>query len=306
MGLVPDELHLNNFRQIFALDGRVAVITGGSRGLGLAVAAAFVSLEFDTYMNVKADDMTSSLLQVGCYKVFIVSRKADACRLAAEALNKSSQERGLSGIAIPLPADLSKMSKINRLVDELGKQTPYVDILFANAGATWGAPFEDQPEDAFTKILNLNVKSIFYTVQKMLPLLQARGKIGSPSRVIVNSSAAGIAVGTLGKNGTHAYSISKAAAIHLAKVLAVELGPRGVSTNAICPGFFPTKMSAGLIGLEGGVESITSTIPNRRFGTPDDIGSLVVFLSSRAAAHINGAVIAIDGGAHLQPAGAKL
>jgi NAD(P)-dependent dehydrogenase (short-subunit alcohol dehydrogenase family) len=238
------------------------------------------------------------LFQAGCEKVFVVSRKADACQAAAALLNKLPQKLE-SSRAIPLAFDLSKVEEIDKLVSEISAVTQHVDILFANAGASWGASFENQPEHAFTKIMDLNVKSIFYTVQRLQPLLRRRATIGNPSTVIINSSAAGIGVGTLGEHGTHAYSVSKAAAIHLARVLAVELGPRGINTNAICPGFFPTKMSAGLISLEGGLALQAARSPNGRLGMPEDIAGLVVFLVSRAASHINGAVISIDGGAHL-------
>jgi len=209
------------------------------------------------------------------------------------------KQKAIGARAIPIPADLANVSEIERLVTELSAHTDHVDILFANAGASWGAPFEKQPEDAFSKVLNLNVKSIFYTVQKLQGMLRKRASVGNPSTVIINSSAAGVAVGTLGENGTHGYSVSKAAAVHLAKILAVELGPRAINTNAICPGFFPTKMSGGLIHLEGGLASQAARTPNGRLGQPADLAGLVVFLASPAASHINGAVIALDGGAHL-------
>lgn len=295
MASASSEVELQDFGTIFSLEGRVAVVTGGSRGLGLNVASGSVS----TFM-LPASVLTKRfrLLQAGCSKVFIISRKADACESAVAALNRLTN-KAPSSKAISLPADLSKVAEIDRIVEEIGKETNHVDLLFANAGATWGAPFEEQPESAFSKILDLNIKSIFYTVQKMQGLLRARGRIGDPSSVIINSSAAGIGVGTLGKHGTHAYSVSKAGAVHLAKILAVELGPRGINTNAICPGFYPTKMSAGLIDLQGGLEEQAVRSPNLRLGKPEDIAGLVVFLGSRAGSHINGAVITTDGGTHL-------
>jgi NAD(P)-dependent dehydrogenase (short-subunit alcohol dehydrogenase family) len=147
--------------------------------------------------------------------------------------------------------------------------------------------------------MDLNVKSVFYTVQKFAPLLEAKSSVANSSRVIVTASVAGIGVGTLGDNATFSYSTSKAAVIHLTKNLAVELGPRHIMCNAIAPGFFPSKMAAGLMELQGGADELAKQNPNGRLGGPDDIAGLVVFLASRAGRHLNGAVITTDGGAVL-------
>lgn len=272
------DVQLENFDKIFSLDGKVAVVTGGSRGLGLHAA--------------------SGLMQAGCSKVYITSRKAKACEEAVAALNALPNKRP-GAVAISIPADSSKISEIERLAAEIGKTTDHVDILFANAGATWGAPFETHPESAFSKVMDLNVKSVFYTVQKLEPLLRVRATTEDPSRIIVTASVAGIGVGTLGDNATYAYSASKAAAIHLAKNLAVELGPRGIVTNAIAPGFYPSKMASGLMEMQGGVEQLAAATPNKRVGHPEDIAALVVFLSSPGSKHMNGAVCTTDGGAVL-------
>ncbi|KAL2432668.1 Rhamnolipids biosynthesis 3-oxoacyl-[acyl-carrier-protein] reductase [Exophiala dermatitidis] len=278
MGSAKQDVQLDDFENIFSLDGKVAVVTGGSRGLGLNAA--------------------SGLLQAGCSKVYITSRKAKACEEAVAALNALPNKRP-GAVAISVPADSSKVSEIERLASEVAKTTDHVDILFANAGATWGAPFETYPEDAFSKVLDLNVKSVFYTVQKFEPLLRKRATTARPSVVLVTGSVAGLGVGSLGKNATFAYSASKAAVIHLAKNLAVELGPRGIITNAIAPGFYPTKMASGLMELQGGQAALAAEVPNKRLGHPEDIAGLVVFLASRAASHINGAVITTDGGSLL-------
>ncbi|KAL1962390.1 hypothetical protein VTN77DRAFT_9729 [Rasamsonia byssochlamydoides] len=272
------QVKLDNFEKIFSLDGKVAVVTGGSRGLGLHAA--------------------SGLLQAGCSKVYITSRKAQACAEAVAALNALPNKRpGAQAIAIP--ADNSKMTELDRLVAEVSKTTDHVDILFANAGATWGEKFETHPEAAFSKVMDLNVKSVFYLVQKFAPLLQAKATQEDPSRVIVTASIAGISVGTLGENATFSYSASKAAAIHLTKNLAVELGPRHILCNAIAPGFFPSKMANGLMELKGGIAALAKLSPNGRLGRPEDIAGLVVFLASRAASHVNGAVVPVDGGSVL-------
>ena len=205
----------------------------------------------------------------------------------------------IKGKAISIPADSSKVSEIERLVFEVSKTSDHVDILFANAGATWGAPFESTTEASFAKIMDLNVKSVFYTAQKFAPLLQKVGKIGEPARIIITASVAGIGVGSLGETATFSYSASKAAAISLTKNLAVELGPKGINTTAVAPGWYPTKMASGILDMQGGVEKVAADVPNRRLGEPEDIAALVVFLSSRGARHLNGVCITTDGGALL-------
>lgn len=240
----------------------------------------------------------NSLMQAGCSKVYITSRKAQACEEAVAALNALPNKRP-GAKAISVPADSSKISGIEHLVSEVAKTTDHVDILFANAGATWGEKFETHPENAFSKVMDLNVKSVFYTVQKFEPLLKKNASNEDPSRIIVTGSVAGLGVGTLGSNATYSYSASKAAVIHLAKNLAVELGPRGIITNAIAPGFYPSKMASGLMELQGGVKALADATPNRRVGHPEDIAGLVVFLSAPASKHLNGAVITTDGGSVL-------
>ncbi|KAE8368766.1 hypothetical protein BDV27DRAFT_121969 [Aspergillus caelatus] len=276
---VADQVQLDNFGSIFSLEGKVAVVTGGSRGLGLHAASGF--------------------LQAGCSKVYITSRKAQACDEAVAALNALPNKRP-GAQAISVAADNSKISELDRLVEEVKKTTDHVDILFANAGATWGEKFDTHPENMFSKVMDLNVKSVFYLVQKFAPLLTVKATREEPSRVIVTGSVAGLGVGSLGENATFSYSASKAAVIHLTKNLAVELGPRHILCNAIAPGFFPSKMADGLINLQGGLKALEDYSPNKRLGRAEDIAGLVVFLGSRASSHLNGAVITTDGGSHLK------
>lgn len=270
------DAQLNDFPSLFSVKGKVAVVTGGSRGLGLSAASA--------------------LLQAGASKVFISSRKASACDSAVKTLNV------LPGLApgakaISIPADAATLSGVQHLVSEVAKHTDHVDILLANAGATWGAPFDEHPDSAFAKVMDLNVRGVFNTIREFAPLLQKKASVEDPSRVIITASVAGLGIGTIGKQGTYGYSASKAAVIHLGRNLAVELGPRGITVNSICPGFFPTKMSNGLLDMSGGKESIAAANPMKRLGRPEDIAGVVVYLASRAGAHVNGATIAIDGGA---------
>ncbi|KAL4787447.1 hypothetical protein BJX76DRAFT_318629 [Aspergillus varians] len=274
-----DQVQLQNFSSIFSLEGKVAVVTGGSRGLGLYAA--------------------SGLLQAGCSKVYITSRKASACNEAVAALNALPNLRP-GAKAISIPADSSKVAEVERLVAEVQKTTDHVDILFANAGATWGEAFEKFPESAFDKVLNLNVKSVFFTIQKFFPLLSVNATRDDPGRVIITGSVAGITLGSLGDNASFSYSASKAAVLHLTRNLAVELGPRHVICNAIAPGLYPSRMANGLIEMQGGLKDLEEESPNKRLGRPEDIAGLVVFLASRAAGHLNGSVITTDGGSHLK------
>jgi len=159
-----------------------------------------------------------------------------------------------------------------------------------------GAPFDNHPDEAFAKVMDLNVKGVFNLVRECAPLLEKKGTVRDPSRVIITASVAGLGIGTLGKNGTYGYSASKAAVLHLGRNLAVELGPRGITVNSICPGFFPSKMSNGLLEMSGGAEALGKENPLRRLGQAEDIAGVIVYLTSRAGAYVNGAAIEIDGG----------
>ncbi|KAF2277181.1 NAD(P)-binding protein [Westerdykella ornata] len=270
------DVQLHDFKNIFSLEGKVAVVSGGSRGLGLHAA--------------------SGLLQAGCTKVFITSRKASACAEAVAALN-ALPTKPPNARAYSIPADSSKVSEIERLVREVSKLTDHVDILFANAGATWGAYFDQVDEkNGWDRVMDLNVKGVFFTIQKFAPLLTKRATTASPSRVIVTGSVAGIAVGSLGASAAYSYAASKAAVLHLVRNLAVELGPRHILVNGIAPGFFPSKMANVLMERSGGVEALERANPNGRVGRPEDVAAAVVFLSSRAAGHVNGDTIVLDGG----------
>ncbi|KAA8568364.1 hypothetical protein EYC84_007400 [Monilinia fructicola] len=269
------DTELQDFPSLFSLKGKVAVVTGGSRGLGLHAASAF--------------------LQAGCSTVYITSRKGSACEAAVSTLN-ALPNLSPGAKAISVPADISTIEGIQHLVSEVSKTTDHIDILFANAGATWGEKFDTHPDDAFAKVMNLNVKSVFGTVRLFAPLLQASATHDSPSRVIVTASIAGLGVALPGPNSAIGYSASKAAAIHLTKNLAVELGPRHILCNSISPGFFPSKMANGLLEKNGGAQKLAKASPNGRLGRPEDIAGVVVFLASRAGSHVNGANVVVDGG----------
>lgn len=228
--------------------------------------------------------------------MFISSRKADACAAACEALNRLPNLRA-GARAVAVPADCATLEGVRQLVARVREQTERVDILLANAGATWGEAFDTHPDGAIARVLDLNVRGVFNLVREFAPLLERGASAADPSRVVITASTAGLGVGTLGRQGTYGYSASKAAAIHLGRNLAVELGPRGITVNSICPGFFPSKMSNGLLEMAGGAERMAQANPMRRLGRPEDIAGAVVYLTSRAGSHVNGAAIEIDGGA---------
>jgi NAD(P)-dependent dehydrogenase (short-subunit alcohol dehydrogenase family) len=250
-------------KQLFQLDGQVALITGGSRGLGLQMAEA--------------------LGEMGC-KVAISARKADEL---AEA-KKHLESKGITVLTVV--NDLQKTDGIPALVDAVLEGLGPIDILVNNAGATWGAPAEDYPDAAWHKVMNLNVSAPFFLareVGKRCMIPRQKGKI------ITIASVAGLKGMGSGVT-TVAYNTSKAAAINLTRALAGEWGQYNINVNAICPGFFPSKMSAGLLDTIG--EAVIARSPLKRLGGDEDLMGTVVFLASEASRHITGQYIAVDGG----------
>ena len=248
---------------LFRLDGQVAVVTGGSRGLGLQMARA--------------------LGQAGAH-VAVTARKADELAEAQAQL----ADQGVK--VLTLVNDLQQFDRIPALVDEVVGQLGDVDILVNNAGATWGAPAEDYPDEAWHKVMNLNVTAPFFLAREvgrrcMIP--RRRGKI------INIASVAGLKGMSPGVH-TIAYNTSKAAAINFTRALAAEWGCHNINVNAICPGFFPTKMSAGLLDKVG--EQVLARAPLRRLGNDEDLMGSVVFLASEASRHVTGQYLAVDGG----------
>ncbi|QBQ97371.1 SDR family oxidoreductase [Paraburkholderia pallida] len=253
-------------RELFELGGQVALITGGSRGLGLQMAEA--------------------LGEMGC-RVVITARKADELKEAQQHL----QARGIE--ATTIVSDLQRPEAVKPLVDETLAAYGQIDILVNNAGATWGAPAEDYPDEAWHKVMNLNVNAPFFLareVGKRCMIPARRGKI------INIASIAGLK-GALGPMQTIAYNTSKAAAINFTRALAAEWGKYGINVNAICPGFFPSKMSAGLLDTLG--QTVIERTPLQRLGDESDLKGAAVFLASAASRHITGQYLAIDGGASI-------
>ncbi|MGA9767398.1 MAG: SDR family oxidoreductase [Blastocatellia bacterium] len=252
-----------NVKDLFSIEGKVALVTGGSRGIGLMIARGFI--------------------ESGA-KVYISARKKDACDKAAAMLSEI-------GICISIPADLSTVEGCKHLSDELKSREQSLNILVNNAGAAWGASLEEYPEAGFDKVMDTNVKGVFFLTQQLLPLLEKAARPGDPARVINIGSIDGIKVPFI---DNYAYSPSKAAVHHMTRVLAVKLGERGITVNAVAPGPFESQMTKWL--LENHKEDIESTCPLKRIGQPSDMAGIALYLASRAGSYINGVVIPVDGG----------
>jgi NAD(P)-dependent dehydrogenase (short-subunit alcohol dehydrogenase family) len=253
-------------KELFRLDGQVALVTGGSRGLGLQMAEA--------------------LGEMGC-RIAISARRQDELATARAHLQALGCE------ALPIVCDLQQSDRIPALVDEVLARFDTIDILVNNAGATWGAPAEDYPDAAWHKVMNLNVSAPFFLAREagrrsMIP--RRRG------RIINIASVAGLR-GTAPGVHTIAYNTSKAAMINFTRALASEWGRYNINVNAICPGFFPTKMSEGLLERIG--EAVIARAPLHRLGGAEDLKGAVVFFASEASRHVTGQYLAVDGGASI-------
>jgi NAD(P)-dependent dehydrogenase (short-subunit alcohol dehydrogenase family) len=263
MGTGEADLGGAGMGELFSVEGKTAVVTGGSRGIGLMIARGLVE---------------------GGARVYVSSRKAEACQQAAEELSRAGECRAVA-------ADLSTEEGCRRLAAEVGEREERVQVLVNNAGATWGAPLEDHPAAAWDKVLDLNLKAPFFLTRAMLPLLEAGAAPGDPARVINVGSIDGLRVPPM---PTYAYSASKAGLHHLTRVLARELGPRGITVNAIAPGPFESKMMAETLRRFG--DQIAAAAPLGRIGRPDDMAGAALYLASRAGAYVTGAVLPVDGG----------
>ena len=258
-------------KDLFSIEGKVALVTGGSRGIGEMIAAGFLA---------------------NGAKVYISSRKADVCDATAERLQKD-----FGGECISVPADLSGVEGCEALAAEIAGKEDKLDILVNNAGVSWGAPIDDFPENGWDKVFDTNVKGVFFLTQKLLPQLRAAGTPEDPSRVINIGSIDGL------KNPifeTFSYGPSKAALHHLTRGLALHLTKENIIVNAIAPGPFPTWMLSTGVGGGGDTDidwsAVANSNPRGRVGTPEDIAGLAIFLSSRAGAYVVGETIACDGG----------
>ena len=253
---------------LFSLEGRVALITGGSRGIGRMIAEGF--------------------LRHGA-RVYISARKAEACDAAAEELSAI-------GPCVSLPGDVSTVEGANRLAADVAEREPALHILVNNAGAAWGAPYDEFPEHGWDKVVDLNMKAPFFLTQALHPQLKAAGSADRPAKVINVASIDGIAVNPL---ETYSYAASKAGLIHLTKRMSLRLVQDHIVVTAIAPGAFASEMNRA--ARDHGDE-VSKRIPAQRIGTTEDMAGTAIFLASRAGDYVVGATIVVDGGVSLSPA----
>src|SRR5215468_8637926 len=256
------------FKDLFSLQGRVALVTGGSRGIGKMIAAGF--------------------LAQGAARIYITARKAGPCEASAKELSAA-----YGGECIALPIDISSLGGIEMLAGEIGKREPKLDILVNNAGAAWGADFDEFPESGWDKVANLNLKTPFFLTKALAPPLRAAASAERPAKVINIASIDGIFVNPL---ETYSYAASKSGLIHLTRRMAAKLIRDHVVVTGIAPGPFASDMNRA---ARDHADEVATRVPAGRIGTTEDMAGAAIFLASRAGDYVVGATIVVDGGVSL-------
>lgn len=251
---------------LFSLKGRVALVTGGSRGIGKMIAAGFIAQGA---------------------KVYISSRKPGACDETAAELSKDG------GVCISLPQDVSTVEGVQSLARRLTDLEPKLDILVNNAGAAWGAEFEEFPESGWDKVMNLNLKSPFFLTQALHGALKAAGSAERPAKIINIASIDGIKLNPM---ETYSYHASKSGLIYLTRRLAARLIRDNINVTAIAPGAFASEMNRAARDMG---DEVARRIPSRRIGRDEDMAAAAIYLASRAGDYVVGETIAVDGGVAL-------
>src|SRR6516165_6575352 len=253
------------FKDLFSLEGRTALVTGGSRGIGKMIAAGF--------------------LAQGAAKVYISARKAGPCEATAKELTAA-----YGGKCIALPIDISTVAGCEKLAGEIIKLQPKLDILVNNAGAAWGAEFDEFPESGWDKVMNLNVKAPFFLTKALAAPLRAAASAERPAKVINIASIDGIFVNPM---ETYSYAASKAGLIHLTRRMAVKLISDHIVVTAIAPGPFASDMNRA---ARDHADEVATRVPAGRIGAAEDMAGAAIFLASRAGDYVVGATITVDGG----------
>lgn len=253
---------------LFSLHGKTALVTGGATGIGRMAAEA--------------------LVRAGA-RVLIASRKGEACEAVAAELNALDAPGSAEGFA----GDVGSKEGIDALVAEVKSRTETLNILMNNSGVTWGAPMGQFPHQAWEKVMSVNVAGVFDLTQKLLPMLMKSGTVDDPARVVNVGSVMGeVPMG----DGAYSYAASKAAVIHLTKIMGKELAPYAVTVNALAPGPFVSRMTAFATADEEKRTKVGSDVPLRRVGRDEDIAGCMLFLCGRGGAYVTGAVIPVSGG----------
>lgn len=261
--------------RLFSLEGKTALVTGGAGGIGTMIATALVEAGAD---------------------VMIASRKAEDCMKAADALNAHAKSVGAKGSAVGFGGDCSSEEGVSALANEVKARTKSLNILFNNAGTSWGAPLNEFPYHAWKRVLDLNVTGLYELTRQLLPELIAAAKPEDPARVVNLGSVMGTAA--LG-DGAYSYAASKAAVHHLTRIMGKELAHKHITFNAFAPGPFPSKMTAHATSTEEQRDVVAKSVPLGRVGEPDDIAAATLYLCGPGGSYITGAILPIDGGIHV-------
>lgn len=261
--------------KLFSLEGKTALVTGGATGIGRMIATA--------------------LVEAGA-TVMIASRKAEDCEKVAGEINEAAKASGAKGSVVGFGGNVATEEGVLALASEVGSRVDQLDILFNNAGTSWGAPLKEFPYSAWNRVLDLNVTGLFHLTQQLLPLLMKSGSQDSPARVVNLGSVMGTAA--LG-DGAYSYSASKAAVHQLTKIMAKELAHKHITFNAFAPGPFPSKMTAHATSTEEQRDVVAKSVPLGRVGTPDDIAAAALYLCGHGGSYVTGCILPIDGGIHV-------
>ena len=263
---------MSYLEDLFSVTGKTALVTGAATGIGRMAATA--------------------LMQGGA-TVLIASRKGPDCAKAAEELN----ELGTSGRAEGFGGDVSTEEGVGALVAEVRKRTDKLDILFNNAGLSWGAELSEFPYSAWAKVLNVNVTGLFHLTRELLPELESAASEEDPARIVNLGSVMGTQPMA---DGAYSYTASKAAVHHLTRTLAIEFAGRHITVNAFAPGPFQSRMTAFATASDEQAAHVGSRVPLGRIGAPSDIAGATLYLCSKAGSYVTGAIVPIDGGQSVQ------
>lgn len=249
-------------KNLFSLQGKAAVVTGGSRGIGAMIARGFVENGVRTYITARRE----------------------------EELSATAESLSALGECHAIPSNLATREGVKDFAAAIAERESALPILVNNAGASWGAPIDEFPEAGWDKVMDLNVKSLFFLTQALLPQLRAAGNAEDPARVINIGSINGLCYAAL---QNYSYTASKAAVHHLTRQMAADLAADYINVNAIAPGIFPSKMTAHMLEHEA---ELVRDVPRGRLGSPEDAAGSAIYLCSRASAFVTGNVLVLDGG----------